>query len=244
MARSLPPGPNRPQPKRAGIWFGKSAGRRIFASGPNFCCVGGAIVAIFTPWDRSAGANAPPGAWIFHEGEAKKMSRGLTEVLESWDSVHSSELYGVEAWGNGFFHVTEDGFAAVRLKNSAGPVSVKFHDIVQGLYQRGFSLPILLRFGDLLAARLRTIHEAFGKAIAESGYAGCYRGVYPIKVNQQQQTVADVVKFGRELHHGLEAGSKAELIAALAYLHDPEAYIVCNPIFSEDRARSMNSASL
>ena len=156
------------------------------------------------------------------------MSRGLTEALDGWDSVRSSELYGVDAWGNGYFHVTEDGFAAVRLQNAAGPVSVKFHDIVQGLYQRGFSLPILLRFGDLLAARLRTIHEAFAKAIADSGYAGVYRGVYPIKVNQQQQTVADVVKFGRELHHGLEAGSKAELIAALAYLHDPEAFIVCN----------------
>ena len=156
------------------------------------------------------------------------MSRGLTEVLESWDSVRSGELYGVDAWGNGFFHILPDGHAAVKLQNSAGPASVKFHDIVQGLYQRGFSLPILLRFGDLLAARLRAIHEAFGKAIAESGYAGAYRGVYPIKVNQQQQAVADVVKFGRELHHGLEAGSKAELIAALAYMHDPEAYIVCN----------------
>lgn len=156
------------------------------------------------------------------------MAHGLTEALEGWDSVRSSELYGVEAWGNGYFHITEDGYAAVRLQNSAGPASVKFHDIVQGLYQRGFSLPILLRFGDLLAARLRTIHEAFGKAMADSGYTGIYRGVYPIKVNQQQQTVADVVKFGRELHHGLEAGSKAELIAALAYLHDPEAYIICN----------------
>ena len=143
------------------------------------------------------------------------MSRGLTEVLEGWDSVRSSELYGVEAWGNGFFHILPDGYAAVKLQNSSGPASVKFHDIVQGLYQRGFSLPILLRFGDLLAARLRAIHEAFSKAASESGYAGAYRGVYPIKVNQQQQTVADVVKFGRELHHGLEAGSKAELIAAL-----------------------------
>ena len=166
------------------------------------------------------------GAAVFVEQEA--MSRGLTEALDGWDSVRSSELYGVEAWGNGFFHVTEDGFAAVRLKNSAGPVSVKFHDIVQGLYQRGFSLPILLRFGDLLAARLEALHLAFAKAISDSGYAGCYRGVYPIKVNQQQQTVSDVVKFGRPFHHGLEAGSKAELIAALAYLHDPEAYIVCN----------------
>ena len=157
-----------------------------------------------------------------------EMAVGLTEVLEGWDSVRSSELYGVDAWGNSFFHVTSDGFAAVKLKNASGPVSVKFHDIVQGLYQRGFSLPILLRFGDLLSARLEALHQAFAKAIGESGYAGVYRGVYPIKVNQQQQAVSDIVTFGRAFHHGLEAGSKAELIAALAYLHDPEAYIVCN----------------
>ena len=156
------------------------------------------------------------------------MAVGLTEALEGWDSVRSSELYGVDAWGNNFFHITPDGSAAVRLKNASGPVSVKFNDIVQGLYQRGLSLPILLRFGDLLAARLAAIHQAFGKTIEEAGYTGVYRGVYPIKVNQQQQAVADVVKFGRPFHHGLEAGSKAELIAALAYLHDPEAYIICN----------------
>ena len=156
------------------------------------------------------------------------MAPGLTEVLEGWDSVRSSELYGVDAWGNPFFHVTPDGYAAVRLKNRNGPVSVKFHDIVQGLYQRGQSLPILLRFGDLLAARIAALHQAFEKAMVESGYTGAYRGVYPIKVNQQQQAVADVVKFGRPFHHGLEAGSKAELIAALAYMHDPEAFIVCN----------------
>ena len=156
------------------------------------------------------------------------MSRGLTEALDGWDSVRSSELYGVEAWGNGYFHVTEDGFAAVKLQNSSGATSVKFNDIVQGLYQRGFSLPILLRFGDLLEARIATLHQAFAKAMEESGFKGAYRGVYPIKVNQQQQAVSDVVKYGRPFHHGLEAGSKAELIAALAYMHDPEAYIVCN----------------
>jgi len=156
------------------------------------------------------------------------MTRRVTKALEKWSSVRSSELYGIEGWGNGFFHITSDGYAAARLKNSSGPVSVKFHDIVQGLHQRGVSLPILLRFGDLLGARLAAIHQAFGKTISELGYTGIYRGVYPIKVNQQEQTVSDVVKYGKPFHHGLEAGSKAELIAALAYLHDPEAYIICN----------------
>ena len=66
------------------------------------------------------------------------------------------------------------------------------------------------------------------QAIQEAGYDGVYRGVYPIKVNQQQQVVEEITGFGRIYHHGLEAGSKAELTAALAYLDDPEAYIVCN----------------
>jgi arginine decarboxylase len=156
------------------------------------------------------------------------MARGLTEVLDKWDSVRSSELYGVDAWGNSFFHVTPDGCAAVKLKGPDGRVSIKFHDIVQGLYQRGHGLPVLLRFGDLLAARMESIHRAFTTAMADSEYRGEYRGVYPIKVNQQQEVVSDVVKHGRRFHHGLEAGSKAELIAALGYMHDPEAYIICN----------------
>ncbi len=96
------------------------------------------------------------------------------------------------------------------------------------------SLPVLLRFSDILASRIKVINEAFRKAISAYNYKGDYRGVYPIKVNQQQQAVQDVVSFGRAYHHGVEAGSKAELIAALAYMHDPEAYIVCNGYKDEE----------
>ena len=90
------------------------------------------------------------------------------------------------------------------------------------------SLPLLLRFSDLLGSRIRLINESFQKAIADYGYQNVYRGVFPIKVNQQQQAVHDVVTFGAPYHHGLEAGSKAELIAALAYMRDPEAFLICN----------------
>lgn len=156
------------------------------------------------------------------------MPRNLQEALEGWDSVRSSELYGVNAWGNGYFSVTPDGYVAVRLRNQEGEVSIKLYDIVQGIYDRGMGLPVLLRFSDLLGSRIELLNNSFAKAIADYGYQGEYRGVYPVKVNQQQQAIHDVVTFGKRFHHGLEVGSKAELIAALAYMHDPQAYLICN----------------
>ncbi len=162
------------------------------------------------------------------------MAKGVTDALTGWSAVKSSELYGVDAWGHGYFGVSADGFATVRLQRAGKPVDVPFQKIVEALRDRGMSLPVLLRFSDILASRIKVINEAFRKAISAYNYKGDYRGVYPIKVNQQQQAVQDVVSFGRAYHHGVEAGSKAELIAALAYMHDPEAYIVCNGYKDEE----------
>ncbi|MDD5706060.1 MAG: biosynthetic arginine decarboxylase [Kiritimatiellae bacterium] len=156
------------------------------------------------------------------------MPRRLQEALDGWDSRRSAELYGIDSWGNGYFTITPDGFVTVKLRNSAGEVRVRIWDIIQGLGERGMRLPLLLRFSDLLGSRIALLNECFQHTIAEYGYKNVYRGVYPIKVNQQEQAVHDVVSFGAPYHHGLEAGSKAELIIALACLHDPEAYLVCN----------------
>ena len=144
------------------------------------------------------------------------MAKGATDALTGWNAVKSAELYGVDAWGRDYFGVSPDGFATVRLNHDGKPVDVKFAQIVQELRERGMSLPVLLRFSDILADRIRVINETFAKAIKAYNYKGVYRGVYPIKVNQQQQAVQDVVRFGRPWHHGLEAGSQAELLAALA----------------------------
>ena len=165
------------------------------------------------------------------------MAKKTAEALNSWDAARSADLYAVDAWGHGYFSVTADGFVAVRLRKGDQHVDVKLETIVKDIYDRGMSLPVLLRFSDILADRIRIINDAFAKAIADYGYKGIYRGVYPIKVNQQQQAVQDVVTYGRAYHHGLEAGSKAELIAALAYMHDPEAYIVCNGYKDEEFVR-------
>lgn len=137
-------------------------------------------------------------------------------------------MYGIQTWAHGYFDISPRGEVRVILQRGEHRSAIGLMEIVSGIRQRGMSLPVLLRFGDVLDSRIALLNESFAEAIAEAGYRGAYRGVFPIKVNQQQQVVEEITGFGHRYHHGLEAGSKAELIAALAYQQDPEAFIVCN----------------
>src|SRR5678815_3150706 len=79
-------------------------------------------------------------------------------------------------------------------------------ELIDELVARGIQLPILLRFSDILRARIELLCGAFTGAIREYGYTGQYRGVYPIKVNQNRTVVEEIIEFGRPFHYGLEAG--------------------------------------
>ncbi|MFD2255755.1 biosynthetic arginine decarboxylase [Luteolibacter algae] len=153
---------------------------------------------------------------------------------KAWSTEKSSELYGVENWGHKFFSVNKDGHVVVKLEDGENQAEVSLHNIIQGLHDRGTHLPVLLRFRDLLHSRITEINEAFKEAIRLTKYQGNYRGVYPIKVNQQRQVIEEIAEFGKKYHYGLEAGSKPELIAALAHMHDTEAYIICNGYKDEE----------
>ncbi len=87
---------------------------------------------------------------------------------------------------------------------------------------------MVLRFQDLLRHRVETINKAFAAAIKEAAYKNAYRGVFPIKVNQLREVVEEIMDAGAPFHFGIEAGSKPELLAALAIHHDPESLIICN----------------
>jgi len=153
---------------------------------------------------------------------------------KGWSAEKSAELYGVEAWGHKFFGVNKDGHVTVKLEDGEHSAKVSLHNVIEGLRDRGTHLPVLLRFRDLLHSRITEINEAFREAIKETKYQGNYRGVYPIKVNQQRQVIEEIAEFGKKYHYGLEAGSKPELIAALAHMHDPDAYIICNGYKDEE----------
>ncbi len=149
-------------------------------------------------------------------------------TLERWTVEDSAALYGINNWGGGFFRIDEKGEVVVNPTGEVNGPCVSLMKIISGLQERGMDMPVLVRFGDILNARIKLLNESFQSAIRELGYQGSYRGVFPIKVNQQQQVIEEITAFGARYHHGLEAGSKAELIAAIPHMRDPEALLVCN----------------
>ncbi len=144
--------------------------------------------------------------------------------MTRWTPQDSAELYNVDRWGLGLFGVSDDGHLVVR----AGEGTVDLRRLVDDLVLRGVELPVLIRLTDVLQARVDALYRAFAQAGEELEYQGAYRGVYPVKVNQQRHVVEDLVRFSRPYHFGLECGSKPELLIVLAMLDDPEALVLCN----------------
>ncbi len=153
--------------------------------------------------------------------------------MRRWSIHDSADLYGIPNWGREFLRIGPDGNLVLAPAGDDGPW-VDLKTLADDIQRRGIGMPLLLRFPDLLEARIRTLAGAFHEAIAEYGYGGRYRGVYPIKVNQQRHLVEQIVKAGRPWHLGLECGSKPELLVVLALMDDPEAIIVCNGYKDEE----------
>ena len=157
-----------------------------------------------------------------------------TESLgsENWTVEDARTLYGIEDWGGGFFELADSGHVQVRPTRDSAAIDLKV--LVDELQERGIQLPILLRFSDILEQRLVEIHDAFGQAIDEYGYASSYQGVYPIKVNEQRQVIGSILAAGQDRRFGLEVGSKPELLSALGLLDDRDALMICNGYKDEE----------
>lgn len=143
----------------------------------------------------------------------------------SWTPADSGRLYNIGHWGEGYFSVNADGHVEVSPRRDSSR-SIDLHELVGSLDEKGLSLPVLLRFPDILADRIDVLCEAFAVAIAQAEYRGGYTAVYPIKVNQQGSVVQEIVRHGGG-RVGLEAGSKPELMAVLG-LAPSGGVIVCN----------------
>jgi arginine decarboxylase len=144
-----------------------------------------------------------------------------------WDVESAIATYNVDGWGGGYFTINNNGNVEARpLQENGGSIDVL--EVVNEARQRGLSFPLVIRFQDLLRHRVESVNRAFQTAIAEFGYRNTYRGVFPIKVNQLREVIEEIVDAGQQFHFGLEAGSKPELVAALAMHKDPESLIICN----------------
>lgn len=147
---------------------------------------------------------------------------------QPWRVADSLELYHLNAWGKGYFSINEAGHVVVRPDTQPGN-EIDLHEVVEGLKARDLTTPVVVRFSDILAHRLKHMHAAFAQAIAENDYKNCYAAVFPIKVNQQRLVVEEVYRYGKEFGFGLEAGSKPELLAVMAMTENSsDRLIVCN----------------
>jgi arginine decarboxylase len=144
-----------------------------------------------------------------------------------WSVENSSKIYGINNWGNGYFRINQDGNVSVTPKGEVGP-KVDLFELTQELQDRGIRIPIMIRFPDIIRERVQLLYNCFQKAIADHNYNGKYRGVYPIKVNQQRHLVQELVKYGKDVSLGLECGSKPELLVVLSIMNTPNGVIICN----------------
>ncbi len=146
---------------------------------------------------------------------------------EPWDVARALHTYNIAHWGNGYFGVNDAGNMTVRPVQEQGP-ALDLMAVTEEARDRGLTFPLLLRFQDLLRHRVQVLNEEFRAAIAEAGYQGQYRGVFPIKVNQLREVVEEIMDAGAPYKFGLEVGSKPELFAALAIHRDPDCVMICN----------------
>lgn len=152
-----------------------------------------------------------------------------------WTIEDSENLYRIEGWGDPYFSINAAGHVTVAPQGDHGG-SLDLYELVEGLRKRNIGLPLLVRFSDILADRINRLNAAFARGIARYNYPNHYRGVYPVKCNQHRHIVESLVRYGKPYYFGLEAGSKPELMIALAMLEptdSPEAehnqsLLICN----------------
>lgn len=146
---------------------------------------------------------------------------------QEWSLERAAQRYQIQGWGAPYFHINSAGQIEV-TPDPERSHRINLFELTQELRARGLELPLLVRFSDIVGDRIKRINEAFAKAIAEYDYQATYRGVYPVKVNQQRHLVEEIVEVGRKWNFGLEAGSKPELLIALACMSDVGGLIICN----------------
>jgi arginine decarboxylase len=154
----------------------------------------------------------------------------------AWTHLDSESLYNVSNWGRGYFRVNAAGNVEVSPEGPDRPdrPGIDLNELIGQIKRRGIATPVLLRFDGILRSRVRELNQAFNAARAEFNYQGPYRGVFPIKVNQQRHVVEGILEEGKKHGTGLEVGSKPELLAAIALQADGGSLVICNGYKDED----------
>lgn len=147
--------------------------------------------------------------------------------MTHWTLDAARAVYNLPHWSDGYFDANGQGHMVARPRRDPGRGEIDLRQLVDELHRADLTLPVLVRFNDIVRDRVDTLCGAFAEAMARHDYSGGYTAVYPIKVNQQRSVVEALYRHGGE-RVGLEAGSKPELMAVLALSNPDGGIIVCN----------------
>ena len=176
--------------------------------------------------------DAPDKPSVDHKPTVGSGSHTAAQAASShqseWTSANSIELYGLDRWGLGYFGIADNGNLSFKFSTAAGTRTIQAPEILAGLKQRGLDMPVMLRLENVVDDRIEKLNQSFAAAINDAGYQNVYRGVFPIKVNQQAHIIDSIARFGKKHSHGFEVGSKAELLIAMSHLESRDCLIVCN----------------
>ena len=153
---------------------------------------------------------------------------------QEWTIADAERVYGVSSWGGGYFEIGENGNIHVLPDPRLTDVRIDMKAVIDEIREENIQFPVVVRFHDVLRSQVVTLNETFREVIGEASYQGKYRGVYPIKVNQMREVVEEIVDAGQPYDYGLEAGSKPELLAVLAYNTNVNALTILNGYKDEE----------
>ncbi len=146
--------------------------------------------------------------------------------MKKWTIEDSKELYNINGWGVSYFGINEKGNAYVSPCKDNTEIDLR--DVMDELALRDVSSPVLLRFPDILDNRIEKTASCFAQAAKEYDYKAENFIIFPIKVNQMQPVVEEIISHGQKFNLGLEAGSKPELHAVIAVQCQSDSLIICN----------------
>ena len=153
---------------------------------------------------------------------------GIEDGKPAFSAADAQAMYAMDVWSDGFFAVNDTGNVVARPLEDAA-LAIDIPSVIAAAQAQGASLPLLIRFQDILQVRVQRLNQAFTQAIEASGYGGRYQSIYPIKVNQLHEVVEEVLEAGARFNLGLECGSKTELVATLPLIGD-DRLLLCNGV--------------
>ncbi len=155
-------------------------------------------------------------------------------LKNDWTIEDADKAYNVSKWGAGYFDINDEGKLSVLPQKSRSKQKIVISEVIEEIKSQGVQFPVVLRFHDILRAQVRLLNKTFRDIIEDASYEGKFFGVYPVKVNQMREVVEEIVDAGSKYNFGLEAGSKAELIAVLAYNTNKDSLTVLNGYKDEE----------